>query len=64
MACQIKVSVRAVKEEVDISQVLSSNPARCKCSSWPAELASRHERRQTDGQTDGQVDRQPATQTV
>lgn len=47
MARQIKVSVKAVKQGVDTLQVLSSNPALCNSSSWPEELASRHEGRET-----------------
>ena len=63
MACQIKVSVKAVKQGVDTLQVLSSNPALCNYSSWPEKLAIRHQGRQTR-QINRQVDGQPATLSV
>lgn len=59
MACQIKVSVKAVKQGVDTLQAFGLNPAPLNCSSWKEILARRSEGRQT-----GQVDGQPATLSV
>lgn len=58
MTCQIKVSVKAVKQGVDTLQALGLNPAPLNCSSWK-EILARSEGRQT-----GQVDGQPATLSV
>lgn len=55
MACQIKMSVKVVKQGVDVLQVPSSDPALCDCSSWPEKLSIRHERQA------GTVHGQPAT---